>query len=153
MWGNNPHRPDTSAVRVPLWVRSVQEVTGRLTHVAKILVVDDDATNRNLLVTMLGYHGHNLREARDGAEALAVLTAESPDLVITDILMPTMDGYEFVRQMRSDPKSERTPVIFYTAHYLEQEARGLAERCGVQHVISKPADPEKVLRIVDAALG
>ncbi|HYL38370.1 MAG TPA: response regulator, partial [Bryobacteraceae bacterium] len=73
--------------------------------------------------------------------------------IITDILMPTMDSYEFTRRLREDPAIATIPVIFNSAHYLMQEARALAERCGVQYVVPKPADPEELLRTVDAALG
>ncbi len=90
---------------------------------ATILIVDDRLANREFLVTLLGYAGHRLLQAADGAEALAIVRAEHPDLVIADILMPTMDGYEFVRRIRADPAIAATPVIFYTAHYHEREAR------------------------------
>src|ERR1700760_2426817 len=89
----------------------------KVSHVAKILVVDDYPTNREFLVTLLGYRGHSLHEASDGAEALDVAAAVRPDLIITDVLMPTMDGYEFVRRLRSISEIASTPVIFYTAHY------------------------------------
>jgi PAS domain S-box-containing protein len=118
-----------------------------------ILIVDDRPANREYLVTLLGYGGHRLLQAADGAEALAAARAERPDLVIADILMPTMDGYEFVRQLRADAAVAATAVIFYTAHYLEREARALADACGVAHLLTKPAEPEVVLRTVDAALG
>lgn len=118
-----------------------------------ILVVDDRPINRELLVTLLGYQGHTLIEASDGAEALARVHADRPDLVIADILMPTMDGFEFVRQLRADPAIAGTPVIFFSAHYLEREAKSLAERCGVSHVIVKPAEPETILATVTQALG
>src|SRR5260221_14750194 len=104
---------------------------------ATILIVDDRPTNREFLLTLLGYGGHRLLEAADGAEALAVAKAERPDLVIADILMPTMDGYEFVRRLRTDPAISATPVIFCTAHYHEQEARNLARACGVSHILTK----------------
>src|SRR6202011_2197947 len=76
-----------------------------------------------------------------------------PNLVITDLLMPTMDGYEFVRQMREIPAVASTPVIFYTATYHEREARALAEHCGVSDIITKPSEPEVILAKVDAVLG
>jgi CheY-like chemotaxis protein len=72
---------------------------------AKILVVDDQPINIDLLVTLLGYQGHQLIGADSGAEALERIAAERPDLVIADILMPAMDGYEFVRRLRTDPVS------------------------------------------------
>jgi PAS domain S-box-containing protein len=121
--------------------------------VATILIIDDQPTNREYLVTLLGYGGHRLLQAANGAEGLTVARAERPDLVIADILMPTMDGYEFVRQLRADPAVAGTVVVFYTAHYLEREARALAQACGVFHVLTKPCEPEVVLRAVDIALG
>src|SRR6202030_669792 len=121
--------------------------------VATILIVDDRPTNREYVATLLGYGGHRLLQAADGAGALATARAEHPDLVIADILMPTMDGYEFVRQLRTDPAIAATRVIFYTAHYHEREARPLAPVCAVSPVLTKPAEPEVVLRTVDAALG
>ncbi len=120
---------------------------------ASILIIDDQPTIREYLVTLLGYRGHRLIQAADGAEGLATVQSERPDLVIADILMPIMDGYEFVRQLRADPAIATTPVIFYTAHYLEHEARALAKACGVVHVLTKPCEPEVVLRTVNAALN
>ena len=120
---------------------------------ATILIVDDRPTNREVLTTLLGYGGHRLLEATDGAAALELARAERPDLVIADIIMPTMDGYEFVRQLRADPAVAATTVIFSTAYYHEQEAHALAHACGVVHILTKPCEPEVVLHTVDAALG
>src|SRR4029077_20225715 len=100
---------------------------------ATILIVDDRPANREYLVTLLGYGGHRLLEAADGAEALATARAEHPDLVIADILMQTMDGYEFVRQLRADPAVAATPVIFCTDHFHEREGQALAHAFGVSH--------------------
>jgi signal transduction histidine kinase len=120
--------------------------------VASILIIDDQPTNREYLATLLGYRGHRLLQAADGAEGLAIARAELPNLVIADILMPIMDGYEFVRQLRADAAIASVPVIFYTAHYHEREAQALAHARGVFHVLTKPCEPEVVLRTVDAAL-
>ena len=120
---------------------------------ATILVVDDRSTNRQLVVTLLSYGGHRLLEAANGAEALALVRTEHPDLVITDILMPTMDGFEFVQFLRADPALAATKVVFYTATYLVQEANELAAACGVEYVISKPAEPQHIIEIVNAALN
>ncbi|MBI2876000.1 MAG: hybrid sensor histidine kinase/response regulator [Candidatus Tectomicrobia bacterium] len=118
-----------------------------------ILIVDDRPINREVLVTLLGYRGHRLLEASDGVGALALVRAERPDLVIADILMPTMDGYEFVRQLRADPAIAHTRVILCTAHYHEREARTLAAACGVAHFLFKPCEPEAVLGTVEEVLG
>jgi signal transduction histidine kinase/CheY-like chemotaxis protein len=120
---------------------------------AKIMVVDDHPLNRQFLVTLLAYGGHRLIEASDGLQALALVQAEHPDLVITDILMPSMDGVEFSQRLKADPVTADTPVIFYTATYRLPEARSLAERCGVFQVLGKPSDPDVILNAVSKALG
>jgi PAS domain S-box-containing protein len=120
---------------------------------ATILIVDDGQTNRELLTTLLGYQHHTTVEACDGAEGLERAREVHPDLIISDILMPTMDGYEFARLLREDPAIAATPVIFYSAHYLLREAGLLAAKCGVQYVVPKPVEPEELLRTVDAALA
>ena len=104
---------------------------------AKILIVDDRPLNREFLVTLLGYGDHCLLEASDGAEALELIRTERPDLVITDILMPTVDGYELVSRLRAEPSLADTRVIFYTATYRTPEPY-LAEDCGVSAVLAKP---------------
>src|SRR5919106_3932757 len=119
---------------------------------ATILIVDDRPTNRELLVTLLGYAGHRMLEAAEGEEGLVVARAEHPDLIITDIVMPTMDGYEFARQVRADPSISATQIIFYTSSYIVAETRRLAEACGVSIVISKPIEPQELLETVKAAL-
>src|SRR6266480_3265636 len=120
---------------------------------ATVLIVDDRPTNRQFLLTLLGYGGHRLLEAANGAEALERVRAERPDLVITDILMPAMDGYELVAHLRADPDLAPIPVIFYTATYSEPQAKALADSCGVRIVLPKPCDPERILAAVNEALG
>jgi PAS domain S-box-containing protein len=120
---------------------------------ATILVVDDLSANREVLVVLLGHQGHRLIEAADGREGLETVQREHPDLVITDVLMPVMDGYELVRQLRLDPSTSRIPVVFYTAHYGEREARALALSSGVSYVLTKPAESQEVLTIVGRVLS
>jgi len=120
---------------------------------ATILIIEDRPIDRQLLTTILRTRGHEIVEASDGQEALDMLGRISPDLVISDILMPTVDGYEFVRRMREIPAFAATPVIFYTATYHEREARALAHRCGVVDILTKPSAPQVILATVDAALG
>src|ERR1700726_4183132 len=120
---------------------------------ATILVVDDLAANRDVLVILLRHHGHRLLEAADGREGLAAVQAEHPDLVITDVLMPVMDGYEFVRQLRLDPAIRETAVVLCTAPYGAREARALAPSLGVADVVTKPMDGRDVIPIVGRALA
>src|ERR1700693_666729 len=119
---------------------------------AKILVVDDNPATRELLAVLLRQRRHQIVVAADGAEALARVHDGHPDLVICDLLMPTMDGFEFVRRLRADPAIAATPTIFCSATFLEREARTLAESCGVTQVLIKPVDPDSFHRTVDEAL-
>jgi len=120
-----------------------------------ILVVDDRVVNREFLSTLLGYAGLEVLTAGDGAEALEVVRAHRPALVITDVLMPTMDGFEFVNRLRRDPDPgiAGVPIIFYTATYRLTEARELARACGVTKVLSKPSEPAEIFAAVTEVLG
>jgi CheY-like chemotaxis protein len=120
---------------------------------SSILVLDDRGPDRELLATVLGHAGYSVREASTGDEALALVHAAAPDLVITDIVMPGMNGYEFVRRLRSHPDTAAIPVAFCTANYEKEEVRRLAASCGVSHFIAKPSDPETIVRTVGEVLG
>jgi protein-histidine pros-kinase len=120
---------------------------------ARILVIEDQPAGRDLLATLLGYQGHSVLEASDGEKGLALTLAEHPDLVISDILMPEMDGYEFVRRVRATPQIAGTRIMFYTATYMAEEVRRLAATVGVAHVLTKPAEPEHLLEVIGAALS
>ena len=120
---------------------------------ATILIVDDLVSNRRSLVGLLSGAGHRLLEAADGQAGLAAVLAERPDLVITDVLMPVVNGYEFVRQLRLTPGAERIPVLFYTASYGAREARAMARSSGVPYILTKPPEPEEVLKIVGHVLA
>jgi len=120
---------------------------------AKILVVADEPRERGLLAAVLRYAGHEIREATDGPEALAQAKVETPDLVIADLVMPTMDGLEFVRQIKENSQSASTLILLYAAAYLEPEVRDLAREAGVVHVIPKPAEPQQILGAVSRALA
>jgi PAS domain S-box-containing protein len=138
------HQSDAGATPV--------RATGR-TPAATILVVDDLAANRRVLVELLRSEGHRLFEAADGRAGLDIVGAEHPDLIITDLMMPVMDGYEFVRQLRLDPTSRLTPIVFYSADYSRGEAYALAESAGVSSILMKPANSEDVLAVVNRALS
>jgi PAS domain S-box-containing protein len=120
---------------------------------ATVLVVDDRATNRELVRTLLRYGGHEVIEAHEGVEALDLARSRHPDLVLTDILMPGMDGYELARELRAAPDTAATPIVFYTANYLEAEIRPFAEACGVARVLLKSSDPQVLMQTVDEVLA
>ncbi len=120
---------------------------------AKILVVDDNTLHRKLLVAQLSHDGHLTIEATDGVDGLQIARTERPQLVISDILMPTMDGFGFVRALRSDPDLSGTLVIFYTANYHTREAQRLAQTCHVACVLAKPCSQAEILKAVDQVLA
>ncbi len=118
----------------------------------KILVAEDDPEARELLVLLLGGSDYDVLEAADGIEALDLLKSEHPDLLITDIVMPRMDGYELVRQLREDDATSQTPVIFCSASYHEREVRAMARSLGVLTTLAKPYDVRAVRNVVKRAL-
>jgi PAS domain S-box-containing protein len=118
-----------------------------------VLVLDDRAADRELMRVVLGYAGYSVLEAPSGHEALALARSERPDLIIADLLMPLMDGYEFVQQLRADPETAAIPVIFCTATYELTEVHSLVETCGVSQVLVKPVEPEEIIRTVAEVLG
>ncbi|MFC3456961.1 two-component system response regulator [Massilia haematophila] len=120
---------------------------------ATILIVDDRPSNRAYLLALLGFTAHRLLEADDGARALELVREHRPDLIITDILMPKMDGYEFVQRLRADRELAATRVIFYSAVYAERETLAMARSCGVERVLSKPSDANAIMEAVNAELG
>src|SRR5450755_2808177 len=120
---------------------------------ATILVLDDRADNRELLAIVLRSAAHDVVEASSGRAALALARDEHPDLIIADMLMPVMDGYEFVRLLRVDPGLAGTRVVFHTGIFTEEEVRGLAAACGVEHFLVKPCEPQMILDVVALALA
>ena len=120
---------------------------------ATILIVEDRPIERKFLATLLKTAGYETVESGDGAEALVLAQRVRPDLVISDILMPSVDGYELVRRMRDMPTLVAIPVIFYTATYNAREAWMLARQCGVAKVLTKPSSPATILETIDDVLS
>jgi CheY-like chemotaxis protein len=121
---------------------------------ATILILDDDSVSRSLTAIFLSDAGHQIMEADDGDEALAMARANAPDIVITDLFLPTTNGFEFVRQLRQISALAEIPVIFLTGtDYLDADARTLARACRVSRVLTKPAKPEQILDAVNECLG
>lgn len=119
----------------------------------KILVVDDSETHRQFLTYVLSSADYKVTEAKDGIEALKKADEENPDLIISDILMPGMDGYEVIEHLKQNPKLSKIKIILYTAQYQRDEAIKLAKLFGISHYLDKPAEKNQLLAMVEEALG
>ena len=120
---------------------------------ATILVVDDVPTNLRLMAAILMHDGHHVVQAADALAGLESVRQHRPDLIVSDVLMPGIDGFEFVRRLRADPAFRHIPVIFHTAHYLDEQARLLASACNVEHILPKPCEQSRLLETIGQALG
>ncbi len=116
------------------------------------LVVDDDARNRYLLRVVLAARGIAVTEANDGAEALERARASPPDIVISDLLMPVMDGFRLLAQWKADPALSAIPFLVYTATYTDARDERLVRELGADGFLLKPAEPDRLMAAVDAAL-
>ncbi len=119
---------------------------------ATILIIDEPAASREL-TALLGHDGHRVFVAADGEEARDIVRAEKPDLVLADILMPESGGFQFVEQLRTEEGLAQPRVVFLSAGYMEVEARALAQACGVSRLVTKPAESEALLAVIDTALS
>ncbi len=119
----------------------------------RILIVDDIQTNIYLLESILKGYGFSVVSARNGSEALDVARKDPPDLIITDILMPVMDGFELCRQWKADPLLEKIPFVFYTATYTDPRDEQFAMSLGAERFIVKPQKPEVLARVVQDVLN
>lgn len=115
----------------------------------KILVADDNAQNRYMLEHLLRASGHECVSAANGREALDRLRAGSFDVVVSDILMPVMDGFQFCREAKADQATAAIPFVFYTATYTEPGDVEFGLQLGAAHYLIKPSEPDVIL----AALG
>ena len=121
----------------------------------RVLVVDDREDNRYLLCQLLRGHGYAVQEADQGAQALELARAQPPDLVVSDLLMPVMDGYTLLRHWKADETLCQVPFIVYTATYTEPKDEQLALDMGADAFVVKPAEPDvfmlRVQAVMDAA--
>jgi len=109
------------------------------TSTATILIVDDELTNRKLLETLLRPEGYQTRSAASGEEALASVAQLAPDLIVLDIMMPGMDGYEVANNLKANPVTATIPIIMVTAN-VDRDARLAGLNAGAEEFLTKPVD-------------
>ncbi len=118
-----------------------------------ILIVDDQEDNRYLLRSLLVGSGHQVAEAANGKKAMEILSEGTWDLVISDILMPVMDGYQLCREIRSSQRLQNMPFIFYTATYVDKKDEEFALKLGADRFFRKPMEPRVFLEQMDNLIG
>jgi two-component system, cell cycle response regulator DivK len=118
-----------------------------------VLIVDDVQDNRTVYVLFLRFSGFRVAEAGDGEEALRQTATLQPDIIVMDLSLPIMDGWEATRRLKRDPRTKRIPVIVLTGHALPEHAQA-ARDAGCDLVITKPCLPDQLLdairRILDS---
>lgn len=113
----------------------------------RILTIDDSKTMRDMLMLTLAEAGFDVLQAVDGQDGLDVLVDQQVDVVITDINMPRMDGYEVIRQLRKNPDHKTTPILVLTTES-EAEKKNLAREAGATGWMVKPFDPDRLVATV-----
>ena len=119
---------------------------------ALVVAADDDAVVLRLLQVNLEMEGHDVVLAEDGVEAVALVGERRPDLVLLDVLMPTMDGWAACEAIKADPELADTPVLFLTARSQDRDVdRGVS--LGAEAFVAKPFDPVDLLDLIDEILA
>lgn len=118
----------------------------------KVLIVDDLKDNLYLLESLLSGNGFKTISANNGAEALGLALKDPPDLIISDILMPVMDGYTLCREWKKDKLLKNIPFVFYTATYTHPKDEEFANSLGADKFIIKPQEPSKFIAIINSVL-
>jgi PAS domain S-box-containing protein len=119
----------------------------------RILLVDDNEANLYMLRVLLQGHGYEVDEARDGAAALEAASKIRPDMIVSDLLMPVMDGFALLRRWKADERFKSAPFVVYTATYTDPRDERLALSLGADAFILKPAEPEPFMVRLELVLA
>ena len=117
-----------------------------------MLLVEDNEDNRIIYTTVLRHVGYDVLEAHDGVQAIALARSERPDLILMDISIPEIDGWEATRILRRDPATSAIPIIALTAHALPDD-REKAVQMGFTAYLAKPIEPWTVVAEVQRWIG
>ncbi len=118
----------------------------------RVLIAEDDSQSQYMLATLLAGHGFEVAAVSDGVEALERLRREPFDLIMADLLMPRVDGFQLCRTVKADPSLAHIPFLVYTATYTSPEDEALARVSGADAFLVKPVEPSKILAAVQQVL-
>jgi two-component system cell cycle response regulator DivK len=118
----------------------------------RILLVEDHEDNRNIYRTILEHYGYTVVIAVDGQNGIRIAREERPDLILMDLSIPVVDGWEATRLLKGDPETSGIPIIALSAHALSED-RERAVQAGCDGYLAKPVEPRKVLEEVARFLG
>jgi CheY-like chemotaxis protein len=125
--------------------------TSQNNYTATILVVENEVSNRILIERVLSTRGYRCLSASNGREALNILDRERVDLILTDLSMPVLDGYQTTQLIRARPGLENVPIVAVTAFALADEGEA-ARQIGCTEYLTKPFKPRQLLEVVDRLL-
>jgi CheY-like chemotaxis protein len=131
--------------------RTPDRVRGTTRMSRKILLVEDDEMNRDMLTRRLELHGYRVIQAHDGQEGIERAASESPDLILMDLSLPEMDGWEATRRLKADLATRPIPVIALTAHVMVGD-RARVLRAGCDDYDTKPIDLRRLLAKIEVHL-
>ncbi|EIC30718.1 MULTISPECIES: two-component system response regulator [Methylomicrobium] len=123
-----------------------------INHESIVLIAEDEENSRVLLENTLSAVGYRVLSASNGQEAIALAKTCTPDIIVSDILMPVMDGYALCRCIKKDEALKQVPFIFYTATYTDREDEVLALSLGADRFIVKPVEMQELLRIMEETI-
>lgn len=118
----------------------------------KVLLCDDEIHILRAAEIKVSRSGYEVRIAHDGQEAWELIQQDRPDVLVTDVQMPRMDGFELSRRIRSNPATKDLPILMLTAKGFELEHRELVDKWGITEILGKPFSPRELVQLIDQIL-
>ena len=125
---------------------------GMISMDTKILVIEDDPVGLRYVRFTLEKHGYQVISAGNGLEGLRKARTEEPDLVILDLMLPGMDGYEICHRLRAEPATARLPILMFSARSQDSDI-AVGQQVGANDYLTKPAEPSEIIRRVEGLLS
>ncbi|HEY41843.1 MAG TPA: response regulator [Dehalococcoidia bacterium] len=125
---------------------------GMISMETKILIIEDDPVGLRYIRFTLEKHGYQVITAGNGLEGLRKARTEEPDLVILDVMLPGMDGYEICHRLRAEPATARLPILMFSARSQDKD-KAVGRQVGADDYLTKPAEPSEIIRRVESLLS